>query len=250
MVYLLLVLTFIAGIAIHALVLQLPSLLNRSWTQECLTYLRDTQGVNAEDLAPTENQQISVKWSRYLPFFSKQFLTLDIVLFISSVLVFFHFDGYFYWGSALLLTWLLITSSFIDFEHQILPDELTYILLWLGLVCSCWNLYTYSTSAILGALFSYLSLFAISFLFKFIRKKEGIGQGDLKFFAAIATWTGVIYLPLILFLAALSAIAFIVFRKIIAGKNCSSPAPFGPFLALSGWLVVLWGHEITSFIIF
>src|SRR5207244_1312544 len=128
-------------------------------------------------------------------------------------------DGYLYWGSALFFTWLLITSSFIDFEHQILPDELTYILLWLGLVCSCWNLYTYSTSAILGAIFAYLSLFIISFLFKLIRKKDGIGQGDLKLLAAIAAWTGVIYLPLILFLASLFSVIFILLRKAIAGKS-------------------------------
>ena len=250
MLYVLLSLTFIVGIVIHILVAQLPAILHRSWAQECIAYLQSIHQSKADDLITQEVSLTHLKWWRYLPFFSARLLTLDIVLFASSLLIFYHFDGYLYWGSALLFTWILISSSFIDFEHQILPDELTYILLWLGLLCSCWNLYTYSTSAISGALAAYLSLFTISFLFKFIRKKEGIGQGDLKLFAAIAAWTGAIYLPLILFLASLSSVIFILLRKLITKKPCSDPAPFGPFLAFSGWLILLWGPEITHFIIY
>ena len=242
--------TVIAGILIHILVTHLPAALHRSWAKECVTYLEEIQSLNASAIMMPQAQSLKLKWWRYLPFSSVRFLALDGVLFFSSLFVFYHFDGYFYWASALLFTWLLITSSFIDFDHQILPDEFTYILLWLGLICSCWNLYTYSTSAILGALAAYLSLLIISLLFKWIRKKEGIGQGDLKLFAAIAAWTGIIYLPLILFLASLTSVIYILLRKIISGKECSAPASFGPFLALSGWLALLWGHEINSFLIY
>ena len=249
MLYIVLALTLVAGSLIHALAILLPTALHHSWAQECIDYLKSTHPSKAVDSILPTPQPIKIKRWHYLPFFSRRFLTLDIALFASSLLVFYHFDSAIYWGSALIFTWLLITSSFIDAEHQILPDELTYILLWAGLTCSCWNLYTSSTSAILGALVAYLSLLTISFLFKLIRKKEGIGQGDLKFFAAIATWTGILYLPLILFLASLFSIIFILLRKIIAKKPCSTPASFGPFLALSGGLVLLWGHEILFFII-
>lgn len=245
--FILLGFTFVAGIIIHWLVDQLPTILHCAWTEECTAYLHSTRSVIIT--APTA-PPLRIKRRNYLPFFSLRFLTLDIVLFTCSLCVFYHFDSYLYWGSTLFFTTLLITSSFIDFEHQILPDELTYILLWSGLIASCWNLYTHSTSAILGALIAYVSLFMVSFLFKMIRKKDGIGQGDFKFFAAIAAWTGIIYLPLILFLASLFSIIFIVLRKVMLGKSCSSPASFGPFLALSGWLVLLWGHELTSFIIY
>ncbi|MES2205055.1 MAG: A24 family peptidase [Pseudomonadota bacterium] len=238
--------TFIAGILIHILVTQLPVFLQRSWEQECMTYF---DGLNISKI-----QEKKLQWWHYVPFCSMRFLTLDIILLSSALFIFYHFEGYLYWASALLFTWLLITSSFIDFEHQILPDELTYTLLWLGLICSCWHMYIYSAraifGAIFGAIFAYLSLFIISFLFKLIRKKEGIGQGDFKLFAAIGAWTGVIYLPLILFLASLSSVIFILLRKVIAKKPCSSPAPFGPFLALAGWCVLLWGSEITHFIIY
>lgn len=250
MIYVLLGVTFVVGIFIHMVVTYLPTVLHRSWARECVAYLHNIQPSKINHLVTDDTSLPKIKWWRCLPFFSVQFLILDSVLFISSFFILYHFDGYLYWGSALVFTWLLITCSFIDFEHQILPDEITYILLWLGLVCSCWNLYTYSTRAIIGALVAYLSLFILSFLFKCIRKKEGIGQGDLKLFAAIAAWTGIIYLPLILFLASLSAIIFILFRKVFTGKEFSSPAPFGPFLALSGWLVLLWGNKMTSFLLY
>ena len=260
MLYILLGLTFLAGVLIHGIVMYLPMALHQSWRQECMAYL---QSINQpETLAPADTlfkiQLPKIKWRRLLPFSSFfwkeklttriRFLTLDIALFVSSLFLFYHFDNYAYWGSSLLFSWALITSSFIDFEHQILPDELTYILLWVGLMASCSNLYTYSTSAILGVICAYLSLFLVSLLFKLIRKKEGIGQGDLKLFAAIAAWVGVAQLPLILFVASLFSLVFILLRKIICQKECSAPASFGPFLAFSGWLVLLWGNELTSYL--
>lgn len=240
MLYILFTVIFIVGTFVHLIVTRLPIFLYRSWTQECINYLKEKQVYKAE----------KIKWQSYFPFFSIRLLALDSILFVSSIFIFYHFDSYLYWITALFFTWLLIISSTIDFEHQILPDELSYSLLWAGLVCSCWGLYTNSMNAILGALLAYFSLWIISFLFKLIRKKEGLGQGDLKLFAAIATWTGILYLPLILFLAALSSIIFIFFRKIIAKKSYSDPAPFGPFLAFSGWLVLLWGSEIAHFLIY
>ncbi len=259
MLYILLGFTFFAGILIHGIVMYLPTILYQSWTQECIAYLKSVHQSEISASSLSSKAPLSqIKWWRLLPFSSffwketlvsrTSFVCLDVVLFISSIILFYHFDSYAYWGSSLLFTWLLITSSFIDFDHQILPDELSYILLWAGLITSCYNLYTYSTSAILGALCAYLSLLVISLLFKLIRKKDGIGQGDLKLFAAIAAWTGVIQLPLILFSASLFSLVFILLRKVICRKLCSSPASFGPFLALSGWLVLLWGNEITSYL--
>jgi len=249
MIYILLSLTLIAGIVIRWLVAHLPIILHKSWREECIAYLQGTHPSVLNNAIESTNEKPKIKWWRYLPFSSVKLLALDCVLFASSLLVFYQVDGYLYWGSGLLFTWILITSSIIDFEHQILPDELTYILLWTGLLCSCWNLYTYSTGAILGALIAYLSLFTISLLFKLIRKKDGIGQGDLKLFAAIATWTGFTYLPFILFLASVFSLIYILLRKIISGKPFSAPASFGPFLALSGWLILLWGRNIASYIL-
>lgn len=248
MISILIGLTFIAGIIIHILVTHLPTLLQRSWSNECMAYLKDMQKEKFEHLTSPQISFPQLRWRQYLPFFSIRFLFFDIVLFACSLIIFYYSNSFFYLIFALFFTWLLLTSSFIDFEHQILPDELTYILLWLGLASSCWNLFTDSKNAILGAFIAYASLFVISLLFKIIRKKEGMGQGDLKLFAAIGAWTGIIYLPLILFMASFSSIIFILFRKIIVKKAYSAPVPFGPFLAFSAWLVLLCGPEITHFI--
>lgn len=261
MLYTLFAATCVASILIRWIALQLPNRLQHSWTKECFEYLRTrtTQKLRGDCLIPAQKSEI--KWWCHLPFSSAfwqqktctphyriRFFLLDIFLFSSSLVVCYHFDSYLLWGSALIFTWLLIASSFIDFEHQILPDEITYILLWIGLIASCGNLYTSSTSAILGALTAYLSLFIVSLLFRWIRKKEGIGQGDLKLFAAIVAWTGIIYLPLILFLASVFALIFIVARKVVYGGQCSDPISFGPFIALTGWLVLLWGDQIITYL--
>lgn len=264
MIYLFLTFTFIAGILIRWCCIQLPNIMYAKWSDECLAYLQSLPEKSQKDISyPITHTTLFIKktWWHYLPFSSlfwkeKQhaaktrlsYIALDLALFSSSLLILYHFDSYLYWGSSLLFTWLLITSSFIDFEHQILPDEISYLLLWAGLIVSCGNLYTYSTSAIFGAFIAYAFLFLLSSLFKILRKKDGIGQGDLKLFAAIGAWTGTMQLPLILFLASLFSLFFIIIRKIVTREKCSTPASFGPFLALAGWLILLWGNDISLYL--
>jgi leader peptidase (prepilin peptidase)/N-methyltransferase len=228
---------------IHLTVTRLPDYLHHTWTLECYAFLKKMPS-NTSKLPHKKHS-----WRHYLPFFSLGFLTLDIVLLTSSCIVFYHFADPTTCVSALIFTWLLITSSFIDFEHHILPDEMTYSLLWLGLFFSCWPLYINPNMAILSTLIAYCSLFSLATLFKIIRKKDGLGQGDVKLFAALAAWTGMLSLPLLLLIASLSSLIFIVTRKIICGKNCSSPAAFGPFLAFAAWLILLWGSNIRSFLL-
>lgn len=248
MFYILLGFTWVASIVMHALILQLPRFLQKSWRLECIEYLQSTHTLVEYSTPPLSLSQ-KIHRNVYLPFFSLRFLVFDVLLFASTISIFFHFNNFLYWGSALLFTWLLITSSAIDYEHQILPDELTYCLLWLGLACNCWNLFASITSAIFGAIVAYLMLFTVSVSFKLIRKKEGIGQGDLKLFAAIIAWTGIFYIPFVILISALSSILFIVLRNLISGKAFNTPAPFGPFLALSGWIVLLWGNAFLTFFI-
>lgn len=146
---------------------------------------------------------------------------------------------------ALLLTWSLIALSVIDYDHQLLPDDVTLPLLWGGLVFNLFGLYTSLAAAVVGAIAGYVSLWLIYQLFKLITGREGMGYGDFKLFAAFGAWLGWHALPLIIlfssFLGAIVGIGIIVFR----GRDRSLPIPFGPFLCLAGWVALMWGDSIT-----
>lgn len=154
---------------------------------------------------------------------------------------------------ALLITWYLIALTFIDLDHQLLPDSLTLPLLWLGLLASLtgWsapglNLPVTPQAAIIGAAAGYLSLWSVYHLFRLLTGKEGMGYGDFKLLAAFGAWLGWrMLLPIVLLAAlvgALVGIGLIVARRHHRGM----PIPFGPFLAAAGWIAMLWGPQIVS----
>ena len=154
---------------------------------------------------------------------------------------------------GLLVTWFLVALTVIDFDRQLLPDNLSLPLLWLGLLASLWHepgqvavLPAAPGDAILGAIGGYLFLWAVFHAFKLLTGKEGMGYGDFKLFAALGAWLGWQMLPLVLLLsAAVGAtvgIALIVARR--HGRNV--PIPFGPFLAGAGWIAMLWGPAIVD----
>jgi leader peptidase (prepilin peptidase)/N-methyltransferase len=147
---------------------------------------------------------------------------------------------------ALLLSWALIALTFIDFDHQLLPDDITLPLLWLGLLLSMFNIYTDMPSSIIGAAAGYLTLWSIYQLFKLITGKEGMGYGDFKLLALFGAWFGWQTLPVIILLSSLVGavvgISLIVFR----GRDHQLPIPFGPYLAAAGWIAMLWGDNILS----
>ncbi len=147
---------------------------------------------------------------------------------------------------AVLLTWALIAMSFIDIDHQLLPDDITLPFLWLGMLLSLFGLFTDAQSAIIGAVSGYLSLWLVYQLFKLATGKEGMGYGDFKLFAMFGAWLGWQSLPLVLLLSSLVGavigMALILFR----GRDRQLPIPFGPYLAAAGWIALLWGNDITQ----
>ncbi len=147
---------------------------------------------------------------------------------------------------ALVLTWGLIALSVIDFDHQQLPDQLTLPLLWLGLLCNLGGLYTDLGAAVIGAVAGYLFLWFVYHLFVLLTGKEGMGYGDFKLFAVFGAWLGWQLLPQILLLAsvvgALVGIGLIALR----GRDRNLPIPFGPYLAVAGWIALLWGERINT----
>ena len=155
--------------------------------------------------------------------------------------------------AALLLTWFLIALTFIDIDHQLLPDSLTLPLLWLGLFLSLWSseaggavVPVDTRSSLIGAMAGYASLWSVYHLFRLLTGKDGMGYGDFKLFAALGAWLGwQMLLPTILiaaFTGAIVGLGLIVLRR----HDRSAPIPFGPFLAGAGWLMLMFGRPLVE----
>lgn len=148
---------------------------------------------------------------------------------------------------ALIFTWVLISLTFIDFDTMLLPDQLTLPLLWLGLLVNFSGTFTTLNDAVLGAVFGYLALWSIYWLFKLVTGKEGMGYGDFKLLAALGAWFGWQALPLIILLSSFAG-AIIGIIVIASSKDKQSrPLPFGPYLAIAGWLYLVCGVQLTEF---
>lgn len=151
------------------------------------------------------------------------------------------------WGclAALLFTWSLIALTFIDLDHQLLPDKITLPLVWLGLFTNLFGLFTDIYSSVIGAIAGYLTLWSVYHLFKLVTGKEGMGYGDFKLLAALGAWMGWQYLPMIVLLSSL--VGAIVGISLILLKNHQRdiPIPFGPYLAAAGWIAFIWGDTIN-----
>jgi leader peptidase (prepilin peptidase)/N-methyltransferase len=154
------------------------------------------------------------------------------------------------WGwqlaAMLVFTWLLISMSVIDIDHQILPDTMTLSLLWLGLLVNSQGLFTDLESAVYGAAAGYLALWSVFWIFKLVTGKEGMGYGDFKLLAALGAWLGVQSLPLIILLSSVVGAVVGIAGIIILGRDKNVPIPFGPYLAAAGWIAALWGNDISQ----
>ncbi len=146
--------------------------------------------------------------------------------------------------AAVLLTWLLIALSFIDLDHQLLPDTLTQPALWLGLGLSVWGVLTTPQASILGAIGGYLSLWSIYQLFRLVTGKHGMGYGDFKLLALLGAWLGWQALLPIILMASLSGAVIGTLFLWLRGLGREAPIPFGPFLAVAGWLALLGGEAL------
>ncbi|ANY88342.1 MULTISPECIES: prepilin peptidase [Pseudomonas] len=145
---------------------------------------------------------------------------------------------------ALLLTWCLLGLSLIDADHQLLPDVLVMPTLWLGLLCNAFGLFTPLPDALWGAAIGYLSLWAVYWVFKLLTGKEGLGYGDFKLLALIGAWGGWQVLPLTLVLSSVVGAVMGLCLLGLRRASIGSAMPFGPYLAIAGWIAVLWGDEI------
>ncbi|QGZ71425.1 prepilin peptidase [Aeromonas hydrophila] len=151
------------------------------------------------------------------------------------------------WGllAALLLTWVLVALTFIDLDKMLLPDQLTLPLLWGGLLFNLAGGFVPLADAVIGAMAGYLVLWSLYWAFKLLTGKEGMGYGDFKLLAALGAWLGWQALPIVLLLSSLVGAFIGIGLILLRNHHQNKPIPFGPYLAIAGWIALLWGDTIT-----
>ena len=257
------------GSFLNVVILRLPPRLEHDWRCQCkeLLEIEDADKVTAPpDLIWSRSQcpkcgQL-IKAHENIPLLSYVFLkgrcascstrislrypVVEAATAMLFLVVALHFGPGWQTLAALGLTATLIALAGIDIDHQLLPDDLTFALLWTGLFASLFNVFTDPVSSIIGALAGYLSLWTVYHLFRLLTGKEGMGYGDFKLLAALGAWMGWQMLPLIILLS--SMVGAVVGLLMIALKRhqSSQPMPFGPFIALAGWIALLWGEQIVD----
>jgi leader peptidase (prepilin peptidase)/N-methyltransferase len=177
---------------------------------------------------------------------SKRYPLVELSCGLLSAFIAWHFGFGWEAGAMLVLTWGLLAMSLIDADHQLLPDAIVLPLLWLGLIVNSFGLFTSLTDALWGAVAGYLVLWCVFWLFKLITGKEGMGYGDFKLLAMLGAWGGWQILPLTILLSSIvgAVLGLILLR--LRNVETSTPIPFGPYLALAGWIALLWGDQITT----
>lgn len=165
---------------------------------------------------------------------------------LCSVWIAWHF-GYSWSALAgVVMTWILVALIFIDIDTMLLPDQLTLPLLWMGLLFSIVNPAVTSADSIIGATVGYLSLWSVYWAFKLLTGKEGMGYGDFKLLAALGAWMGWQYLAIVVLMSSLVGAVIGISVLSFQGKDKGQAIPFGPYLAIAGWLTLLYGDWIST----
>lgn len=147
-----------------------------------------------------------------------------------------------------IITWCFIALSLIDYDHQLLPDSITLPLLWLGLLASLLPVFVNSHDAIVGAAAGYIVLWGVFQIFKLLTGKEGMGFGDFKLLAAIGAWLGWQSLPTVILISSLAGSIIGLTLILITKRDKNVPIPFGPFIALAGWIYLVFNDQIQNYL--
>jgi len=177
---------------------------------------------------------------------SPRYPLVELLTAALSVLVVWHFGVTLAAAGGLILTWCLIALFFIDADTYLLPDSLTLPLVWLGLLFNLHAVYVPLNDAVIGAVAGYLSLWSVFWLFKLLTGKEGMGYGDFKLLAALGAWLGWQALPAIILLSSVAGAILGIVMILLARHGWGKPMPFGPYLALAGFLALLLGPKMLA----
>lgn len=165
---------------------------------------------------------------------------VELLSAIAAAAVAVHFHATWQCLAALFFTWTLIPLVFIDIELLLLPDPGTILLLWAGLLVNAFWLFVSPQDAIIGGILGYSSFWIIAKIFYLLRRVEGMGYGDFKLLAAIGAWLGWQQLPYVVLIASVSGLIVGGAVLLLKRRSLRQPIPFGPFIALAGWLALFW----------
>lgn len=268
---LVLVTGLIVGSFLNVVIHRLPKMMEREWKQQC-ELLLDTNSAStpAENTQPfnlmvprsrcphcshaiTALQNIPVisylvlrgKCAGCKAAISPRYPIIELVTGLLSVAVVAHLGLTTAALLGLVFTWCLITLTMIDADTQLLPDDITLPLLWMGLIANSFGVFTTLENALWGAIAGYMVLWSIFWLFKLLTGKEGMGYGDFKLLAALGAWMGWQVLPQIIILSSLVGAVVGIALMLIKKRGKEVPIPFGPYLAVAGWIAFVWGDAIN-----
>lgn len=263
--------SLLIGSFLNVVIYRLPIILERQWKQECLEWHGETVDemthgrfnlVIPRSQCPTCGHNISA-WENiplisYLVLGGKcagcktpisiQYPLVELATALLSMLVAAQV-GY---SAALLallgFTWVLVALFMIDAKTMLLPDILTYPLLWAGLLLNLNGMFTTLPDAVLGAVLGYLALWSVFHLFRLLTGKEGMGHGDFKLLAALGAWGGWQILPFVIFGSALFGSIFGILWMVIKRERESLPMPFGPWLTMAGFVAIVWHEKVLDYV--
>lgn len=266
------ILGLLIGSFLNVVIFRVPKMLEQDWHLQCAHLLEDEKKIEALEAeekitlskpnSTCPNCQHAIKPWENIPVISYLFLKgkcsqcksgislryplVELSTAFLSLVVVIYFGASYTGLAALVLTWMLISLTLIDADTQLLPDNMTLPLLWLGLTLNAMGMFTSLESAVWGAVFGYLSLWSVYQLFKLLTGKEGMGYGDFKLLAALGAWFGWQSLPIIILLSSVVGAAIGIGMILIKGKDKNIPIPFGPYLAIAGWITLVWGDKIKD----
>ena len=267
------ILGLLIGSFLNVVIYRIPKMLEQDWHLQCAHLLEDEQKINELEAKPRitlskpnstcPKCQHAIKPWENIPVLSYLFLggkcsqckspislrypLVEMATALLSLICIIHFGATYAGLAALVLTWMLIALTLIDADTQLLPDNMTLPLVWLGLILNSQEIFTTLESALWGAVFGYLSLWSVYQLFKLTTGKEGMGYGDFKLWAALGAWFGWQVLPIIILLSSLVGAIIGIGMILLRGKDKNIPIPFGPYLAIAGWITLIWGDDIKLF---
>lgn len=267
------VFSLMIGSFLNVVIYRFPKMLEQGWKRECREFLADELAKNNTDKAeevmtlskpssscPSCQHKIRfyenipvISWlvlrgkcSQCRAKISFRYPLVESATAILSVVIAAHYGVTYTTLFLLILTWGLICLTLIDFDHMLLPDQITLPLLWLGLLVNIDGAIVPLNDSVIGAVAGYMSLFSVFWLFKLLTGKEGMGHGDFKLVAVFGAWIGWQLLPLLILMA--SAVGAIIGISMMVFKNHQreQAIPFGPYLAIAGWITLLWGNGIWA----
>ncbi len=250
------ILSLLVGSFLNVVIYRLPIMLNNAWKAECgktadqmafnLSLPRSQCPKCRHNIAILDNIPIlsylylGGKCRQCSTPIPSQYPLIELITALLSTFIAWQYGYAWAMLGGIIFTWTIIPIAVIDFKTMLLPDKLTYPLLWAGLIFNINQTYATLTDAVLGVIIGYLCLWLIYQIHFLWRKKAGLGYGDFKLLGAIGAWGGWQILPNVLLIASILGIAFFTITALLKKQSHSSVIPFAPFLTIGAWIVLFF----------